>query len=136
MASPFTAEQVAQALANIKGEIAEVHADAARRVKKLEQRADMFAEMLAELRPAATKAQVQLPIAGTEAPNIRSFLNDVLADGKPRPLRELVNLATQRGLLAASASPGRSVHAVMLGLMQNGVVRRQDNGAWVAKTRP
>ena len=136
MGSPFTAEQVQDALASIKVEIAEIEAEAAKRVKKLQARADVFAEMLAELRPAPTAAQKQLAISGTETPNIRDFLTEVMSDGKPRPLRELVNLATQRGLLGDAAWPGRSVHAVMLHMLNTGQARRDNTGAWVVKAHP
>lgn len=134
MGAPFTPEQIAEAVDSLRGEIAQIEDEAARRVKKLEARMEMFREMLHEM-TGEVPGQAKLPIqAPEEVGSLRTFLSDVVADGRPHELKELVAKAYEKGLLRGSNSPGRSIHAVMMGMQQSGLVKRQ-NDMWV-RARP
>src|SRR5438309_390922 len=105
MGMPFTADQVQSALASIKAEIAEIQDEAARRVKKLQGRADMFQEMLGEMNPVPA-GQAELIPSNGDATNLRTLISSVIADGRPHDLQELVAAATTRGCSAHPRRPG------------------------------
>lgn len=66
---------------------------------------------------------------------VSKFILETLAEGRPRFLTELKNLAERKGLLADSPSPGRSLNFALVGLQRHGYVDRlatgEAAGAWI-----
>lgn len=101
-----------------------------RRATLLERKATLEA-WLAEENPA----QQELTMAGGangSAP-LTAFLRNVLADGKPRKLHDLIPLVSTKGLVRTNTSPGRAIHFALVGLLKSGELRRNGEGEWVAK---
>lgn len=56
----------------------------------------------------------------------------MLADGKPRPLNELVEAVEKRGgLIPENVVPGRSIHMALVNLKNQGYAKRE-NDVWMA----
>ena len=101
------------------------------RLATLKQREDTLRAWLLEEQPS----QPDLPIEGgaTGSTPLSSFLRSILGDGKPHTVKELGTLASGKGLIKGEKSRGRVVHFALIGLSQHDYVKRNEEGAWVAK---
>ena len=102
------------------------------RLSKLEERERIVMEWLAEEQP-----QQELPI-GTHPklqirPRLGSFLQDTIADGKPRTNAELAELAKTRGIVEEDVDL-RKINSIMLGFMNAGYAERKD-GKWISRRK-
>lgn len=73
--------------------------------------------------------------APTVVPNktLRDYVLGALADGEPRPLKELKNLARQAAWPIDEASSGRAINFTLVGLQRGGRVERLTTGEWRLK---
>ena len=58
------------------------------------------------------------------------FLVSALSDRKPHDLKDMVLRAIQESFDFGVKNSGRSIHFALIGLQQNGYVRRLPSGAW------
>ena len=58
------------------------------------------------------------------------FIFQVLADGKPRALKELVAIAKKENISFQKKSPGRVLHYTLVGLSRNNYTRKTGAGIW------
>lgn len=62
--------------------------------------------------------------------HVRDFTLLALRDGKPRALQYLRDEAVNRGYFHDSNSPGRSMQAILMGLLRSGLVAKTESGDW------
>jgi hypothetical protein len=102
-----------------------------RRLATLKQREDTLRAWLAEEQPS--QANLQIEGGHNGATPLSSLLRSVLSDGKPHTNPELAKIVSAKGLIEGDKSPGRVVHFALVGLQKHDYVKRDDEGAWVAK---
>jgi|SRR6267142_1952441 len=117
-----TAENIQAMLQSVRDERATLKA----RDEMLKQREGT---LLAWLKEEAIPAQGDLPINGNLS-SLGTFLISTLAPGKKLTTPALGDLASERGLIERDVSPGRAVHGALLGLQNQGYVRKNDDGTW------
>ncbi|SRR5712691_3719451 len=124
---PSTKEYIEATLAGLQDEIEHLKG----RLQTLEEREATLRAWVAEEAPTQTNLPIHSANGGT---NLASFLQLLLSDGKPRALREIVNIVVARGgLVRQHTKPGRAIHFALLGLQNRGHVERGKDRAWVAK---
>lgn len=77
-------------------------------------------------RPAMAAAT---PAPEPEESSLRSFVFEMLGSG-PKTLEAIRDAALERGMLADSASPGRSVQGVLSGLARAELIAKNDQAQW------
>ena len=122
------AENIEEMLETLREERAQLE----QRLKVLAQREQTLLAWRDE-QVALASQQPQLISAppAIDAAPLSTYLYSVLADGKPRDLERLAQLAAERHLVNGDA-PGRRVHFALVGLSKRGFVHRnKKDRTWV-----
>ncbi len=77
----------------------------------------------------ASGMQADLPINGN-LNTLGTFLVTTLAPGKRITAADLGEMASAEGLIEKDARPGRVAHGALMGLQNQGYVKRNDDGTW------
>jgi len=92
-------------------------------------------ELLMQEEDLRAQPQLSLPLSYTGHKAIGGtpfsrFIFKVLADGKPKTLKEIVKLAKNETLPFGKKNPGRVLHFTLAGLKQNDYTRVVSPGVW------
>ena len=118
-----TADNIRAMIQSVQDERASLHA----RDEMLKEReATLFAWLKEESSSGPT---ADLPING-EMNALNTFLTVTLTPGKKMTAGALGIMAYERGLIEKDVSPGRAAHGALLGLQNQGYVKKNDDGTW------